>query len=375
MRIRPGLVLLIICGAGLSACTAGASTGPDVTVSTPAVGRPQPPSSVQAALSSEAFTPYAALGQSNNDGLAPGESTYALSTACMTAAGYSGTGNVPFSVRTGPANLGFSQPWGSWGYLGAADAQQNGFRLEPGSALSQLGIDAPGPGSNQASESRAEQTAIGKCATITASFANAVADGALAGIGTLSNDISDDVAKDPAVSGATRDWKACMARNGYSFTQPGDVLGQELQAMYGHRGGISIQATVSAAANQAQIATAVTDADCTGSADLAGIYFAVQASYEQQIVGANQQALTAAVQQYRAAYAKELGELAGLLKTASAQPFPAGPGGAAGRPSSRSRADLDVRWMCRWTRKSWYAGPPIRLCPGTGVVRRGAGWL
>ena len=101
--------------------------------------------------------------------------------------------------------------------------------------------------------------------------------------------------------------------------------------MYGHQGGISIEATVSAAANQAQIATAVTDADCTGSADLAGIYFAVQASYEQQIVNANQQALTAAVQQYRAAYAKELGELAGLLKTASAQPFPAGP---AGRPSS-----------------------------------------
>ena len=182
--------------------------------------------------------------------------------------------------------------------------------------------------------SPAEQNAIGKCATITASFANAVQDGALAGIGTLSNDISDDVAKDPTVSGATQDWKACMARNGYGFTQPGDVFGRELQAMYGHRGGISIEATVSAAANQAQIATAVTDADCTQSADLAGIYFAVQASYEQQIVNANQQALTAAVQQYRAAYARALSKLPSLLKTASAQPFPAGPGGPAGRPSS-----------------------------------------
>ena len=34
------------------------------------------------------------------------------------------------------------------------------------------------------------------------------------------------------------------------------------------------------------------------SSDLAGIYFAVQASYEKQLVTANQQALTTAVSQY-----------------------------------------------------------------------------
>ncbi len=79
---------------------------------------------------------------------------------------------------------------------------------------------------------------------------------------------------------------------------------------------------MSAAANQAQIATAVTDANCTQSADLAGIYFAVQASYEQQIVNANAQALTTAVQQYRAAYARELNKLPALLRTAKATPFP-----------------------------------------------------
>ena len=79
---------------------------------------------------------------------------------------------------------------------------------------------------------------------------------------------------------------------------------------------------MSAAANQAQIAMAVTDATCTESADLAGIYFAVQASYEQQIVNANQQALNSAVQQYKAAYAKELKKLPSLLKTAKATAFP-----------------------------------------------------
>jgi hypothetical protein len=322
MRVRPGLVLLICCCAGLAACTADASSGPDTTVSTPSVGRPQPPSSAQAALSTEAFTPYAALGQSNNDGLAPNESEYALSGACMSAAGYPNTDNAPFGIRIGPANLAFSQPWGAWGYLGAADAEQYGFRLTPGSALSELGIDVSRPRTDPASLSEAEQAAIGKCFTIVQDFTNAVQDGPLAGIGTLSNDIYNDVAKDPAVSHATQAWTTCMAKNGYSFHQPGNVFSQEIQTMFGSGSGpISVGATVSSAANQAQIAAAVTDADCTQSTDLAGIYFAVQASYEQQIVNANQQALTSAVQQYRAAYAREITKLPALLKTTKATPF------------------------------------------------------
>ena len=157
MRARPTLFLLICCSAGLSACTAAASKGPVTAVSTPAVGRPAPPSSAQAALSREAFTPYAALGQSNNDGLAPNESGEALSSACMTVAGYPNSTNVPFGINIGPANLAFSQPWGAWGYLGAAEAQQYGFRVPAGSALSALGIDAGGPGSNPASLPQAEQ--------------------------------------------------------------------------------------------------------------------------------------------------------------------------------------------------------------------------
>jgi hypothetical protein len=331
MRARPTLFLLICCCAGLSACTADASSGPDVTVSTPDVGRPAPPSSVQAALARDAFTPYAALGQSNNDGLAPNSSNEALASACMNAAGYPNSGNVPFGIRIGPANLAFSQPWGAWGYLGAAEAEQYGFRVPPDSALSALGIDAPTPGSNPASLARAEQAAIGKCATIVQDFSESAQKGALAGINTLSNDIYTDVAKDPAVNNATRAWAACMTKNGYNFSQPQKVFFQEIQTMFGGKRAIVVGERVSAAANEAQIAAAVTDADCTQSTDLAGIYFAVQASYEQQIVNANQQALTTAVQQYRAAYAAELRKLPALLKTASAQPFG---GSSAGKPTS-----------------------------------------
>jgi hypothetical protein len=65
---------------------------------------------------------------------------------------------------------------------------------------------------------------------------------------------------------------------------------------------------------------AVADANCTLASDLAGIYFAVQASYEQQTVSANQQALDAGVRQYKAAFAKALKTLPALLRAASATP-------------------------------------------------------
>ena len=228
MRIRTGLAVAVCCCAGLTGCTASAPRGPQTTVTAPSVGRPQPPSSVQAALSREPFTP------------------------------------TPRSAS----------PTTTW------------------------------------------------CATITQDFTNAADDGALAGIQTLSNDIATDVQQDAAVKNATQAWTACMARNGYSFQQPDAVFFHELQTMYGGGHRITPGAAVSAAANQAQLATAVSDADCTQSADLAGIYFAVQASYEQQLVNANAQALTTAVQQYRAAYARELAKLPSLLRTAQVTPFP-----------------------------------------------------
>ncbi len=72
----------------------------------------------------------------------------------------------------------------------------------------------------------------------------------------------------------------------------------------------------------------------------------MQASYEQQFVSANQQALNEAVQRYKAAYAKELSQLPALLRTASASPnlpgrpakpgAPTGPGGISSPSPTRS---------------------------------------
>lgn len=130
--------------------------------------------------------------------------------------------------------------------------------VPPGAALTAIGIGGTPPASPP-SLPPAEAAAAGKCGTIIQDFSNATHDGALAGIATLGNDITSDVQHDPAVRSATRAWAACMAKNGYTFDQPMDVWGKELQAMFGN-GPRNLGAPVSASAQQAQLAAAVTDA-------------------------------------------------------------------------------------------------------------------
>jgi hypothetical protein len=312
---RTAVLICCICCAGLAACTAPPTFKPETSVTAPSVGRPPPPSSVQAAVSAEAFTPYAKLGQANDDALAPGESNSALSKACLTDAGYpnaNGYYAIAFDLRGGLTD---ARPYGGWGYLGTAEAAQYGFAVE----LPGLG----GVIAQPASLSSAEQKALQKCSTIVSDFASAQMKGPLAGIQALGNDIRTDMLHNPSVKAATKAWSACMAQNGYPVTDP---LTAFIQAMRGSGGvvyiagpgGVSLRqhplSKQDKARNQAQIAMAVTDADCTESTDLAGIYFAVQASYEQQLVDSNQQALNEAVAEYRAAYIKELSKLPQLLR-------------------------------------------------------------
>ncbi len=324
--VRAGLSVLVCCCAGLTAaaCTAGAPAGPDATVTTPSASRPPAPSSAQAALSAEAFTPYAGLGASADDGLAPGDTYGALHTACMNDAGYGQyAAEALFGVREN-RGLAFAQPSGPWGYLGTALAAQDGFAAASGG-----GGQPGGPGSAPvplASLPAGPQAAAGKCLNIVADFNDAQFAGSMAGIETMNDDISTDVVQDADFKQATKAWSACMARHGYSSPDPGTLARQE-EASLGLIQPIGEPASSpTAAQDSAQIAAAVADADCTQAADLAGIYFAVQASYEQQFVSANQQALNTEVRQYKAAFARELSRLPALLRTASATPEM--PGGA-----------------------------------------------
>lgn len=334
MRIRTGLGALICC-AGLAACTAAAPKGPDTTVTTPSVGRPPAPVSAQAALSSEALTPYFGLGAATDDGLAPGETYDALHTACMDEAGYGQYADaVPYPVRAN-RGMAFAQAYGPWGYIGTADAAQYGFAVS--TASDSLGSPTSPSGSLPAGA----QAAANKCANIIAEFNDAQFATSMAGIETMNDVISTDAVQDPEFKNAMKAWSACMARNGYTSSDADALALQELDSL-GLRltQGSGSPSGPTTAQNQAQIATAVTDADCTLSSDLAGIYFAVQASYEQQAIDANQQALNAAVREYKANYAKELSDLPALLRTTSATlnlPGPAGNPGKAGPPGHRGQ--------------------------------------
>jgi hypothetical protein len=340
MRIRHGWPLLVCC-AVLTACTANGPKGPAATVTTPAVGRPPAPASVAAAMASEAFTPYAALGAADNDGLAPGDTYDALHTACMEDAGYGQYAELtPFPVRAN-RGLGFPQAWGPWGYVGTSLAAEEGFMAPEGGP----GGGGPGPGQNgqPGSLPAAAQAAAGKCFNILENFNNATLARYLSIVETLNNYIGADVINDGEFKAATKAWSACMAKQGF-HSSDADAFAQQAQVMLGQQPapGQNVSGPPgppTAAQNRAQIAMAVADANCTLSSDLSGIYFAVQADYEKQFVSANQQALDAGIREYKAAFAKALKTMPALLQTTSAVPNVPGPHrpGHHGRPGGTAK--------------------------------------
>jgi len=294
----------------LAACTVTPAFKPNTTVTPPKVGRPAPPSSVQAAVSSEAFTPYQNLGSSADDGLAPGETFSAISKACLTDAGYpNAASGIVFAGQL------ISASWGPWGYLGVAEAVQNGFSFSGGGAVyiqgggALVAVGSVGKSASSAASSRAEQKATQKCDTLMGKFINSQMTGPLAGIQTLDNDIQTDVQHDPSIRAATKRWSTCMAQNGYQLTDPQTAFLNAIRSGAVAKAAVGSGSPSQSGRSPSQIALAVTDAECTSSSDLAGIYFAVQASYEQQLVTQNQQALNAAVIEYRDAYRKELAKL------------------------------------------------------------------
>jgi hypothetical protein len=320
--IRRSAVAVLLCcsaGLGLAACSGGSSAKtPETGVTAPSVGKPAMASSVAAALARQAFTPYAELGQVAGDGLAPNEAATSLATACMTDAGYPNANDDYQEIQVGDT-LRPSTAFGAFGYVGPTKAAQDGFMLG-------------GPGLAGSSDlSDAATAALNKCGTIVGNFTGDQRNSALAGVQALGQTIRSEDFKDPSIGQATKAWAACMAADGYHFGTPNELLNSVMNVIRGASvttqtaAGTITGPSLTAAQKAAQIAQAEADAACTQSTDLAGIYFAVQASYEQQVVDASQPQLTKAVQQYRAAYRKELAKLPTLLTTTPTTPPGNGP--------------------------------------------------
>jgi hypothetical protein len=321
---RPGIAVLLCCaGLATAACSGGSGAkSPETSVTAPSIGKPAMAASIAAALARQAFTPYAGLGQVASDGLAPNEAATSLDSACLTDAGYPAANDDFQSIRVGDT-LTPSTAFGAFGYVGATEAAQYGF--VPG------GPGGPGAGSSDLSA--AAQAASNKCFTIWRNFLGTQLTSSLAAVQTLGQTIQSEDFKDPSIAKATKAWSACMAADGYHYGTPNELLNSVMNVIRGASvttqtaTGTVTGPSLTAAQNAAQIAQAGADAACTQSTDLAGIFFAVQASYEQQVVDANQPQLSKAVQQYRAAYRKELGQLQTQLTTTPTTPPGNGPKG------------------------------------------------
>ncbi|MFC9328051.1 hypothetical protein [Kitasatospora sp. NPDC057015] len=84
---------------------------------------------------------------------------------------------------------------------------------------------------------------------------------------------------DPRVLAAFQAWSACMKERGYDYPTPGDAL---KDARWG--------ATPTATAEE--IATATADVDCKARANVVGVWFTVEAAYEDELIRRHQEELT-----------------------------------------------------------------------------------
>lgn len=76
---------------------------------------------------------------------------------------------------------------------------------------------------------------------------------------------------DPRIRAVIRAWSACMARHYYQYASPSQLEGQHWRSP----------------PNRAEIATAVADVTCKAQANLLNTWLAVEAAYQQALIGQN----------------------------------------------------------------------------------------
>lgn len=158
---------------------------------------------------------------------------------------------------------------GSYGYIDQANAAARGFQS--------IVVDARPPGS-AAAMSTAETAAAKTCQSAADAELPFVpsAQQLVAQLETTAESVTDS---DPRVVTATKAWSTCMQSQGYSTTDPGALAhGYRLQLAAG---------TVPAAEIQAALA----DVTCTRQTNLSGVYFAVEAGYQRELISQNSVAL------------------------------------------------------------------------------------
>ncbi|MFD0279737.1 hypothetical protein ACFVHB_38400 [Kitasatospora sp. NPDC127111] len=210
-----------------------------------------------------------------------------LVVSCMRKAGYTAFSGDGLQAAQAPDNA-TALPAGAWGYLGTAVAAAQGFHPPRG--------NPPRPTGPAAGSGEAYDNARVDCDRQAAERIGTPPGPGTDLVGRLFDESIGAANRDARVTAATREWSACMAAAGFRADDPA-ALPERFRA--------------APEVTPTELATARADADCTGTSNLAGIWFAVLAGYQQQQIDRNAQALTAQQEAVRAQDAKLARLLAG----------------------------------------------------------------
>lgn len=192
---------------------------------------------------------------------------------CMARRGYRGF--TPTPTMPSPATL--PGGGGPFGYINPGYAARRGFHPPaPGSGARGQGMTLDEARAALACDVAAEQTLsplAGKDAVL---------------IGALDRAATEDAAADPRVRAATDRWAACMSKAGFGAVDPAALARGPWPGEPSGR----------------EIATAKADAACTGSANLAGIYFAALAGYQRELIAQHRGALAGLAREGQSAVAR-----------------------------------------------------------------------
>jgi hypothetical protein len=154
-----------------------------------------------------------------------------------------------------------------------------------------IALDGEVPGSRNSNVGPYGGGCSGQAAERVGQYARNQADLQLPG--QLEAQAASDTGRDSRVIRVEQAWSSCMARKGFSYATPMAPAQADWPLVPGAGGALE--------PSPREIATAEADVACKGTTDLPGIWLAVQAGYERQLIAANQAALTASLRDSQAA--------------------------------------------------------------------------
>jgi len=250
-----GIVCLVtgavVAAAMLCACSGRSHQSPGATVTPPPLDGARPPATLAGA---ESALPLAGYGPSPSQWQVIYRAVGMLQAECMRQRGYHRF--TPTATARSPAT--YPGGGGPFGYVNEGYAARRGFHSPGG---------GPGPRPMTLTEARVSLACVARAQVRVLGPPSVRVRTAERLLGSLYVKSERDATTDKRVVAATGAWAACMRADGFDAHSPAAL----------------VQGPWSAAPSAREIATAKTDAACTSSEHLAGIYFAVLAGYQREL--------------------------------------------------------------------------------------------